>query len=294
LPKRGVAREDCWFYHTVDVPGHGTVVGQWDLRAGVDDYLGQIDFQGKRVLEMGTASGFLCFSMEKRGADVVAFDLAPKADWDIVPLSRCPDLSPLLDHKLALLDRMRNGYWLCHEAFKSRARVVYGTVYDVPASIGPVDVCTFCSILLHLRDPFLALANGLRLTRETVVVSEVLPDFVEAKAPVEPVETKPPFWRRVRRKVGSLVAGHPCQPTFASRLPLLALLPDEHRVDCMDSWWALSPRIVQQFLAILGFEASRVTFHQQPYQGQSCTMFTVVAQRTQPMPRRLDGPFPWF
>ena len=49
---------DCSFYHTMEVPGHGLVTGPWDLRGGVDDYLGKVAFAGQRVLEIGPASGF--------------------------------------------------------------------------------------------------------------------------------------------------------------------------------------------------------------------------------------------
>jgi 2-polyprenyl-3-methyl-5-hydroxy-6-metoxy-1,4-benzoquinol methylase len=69
--------EDCFFYHTIEIPGYGIVEGPWDLRAGLGDYLGNVDLRGKRVLELGTASGFVCFHMERQGADVVAYDLSP-------------------------------------------------------------------------------------------------------------------------------------------------------------------------------------------------------------------------
>lgn len=59
----------------MDIPGYGGVEGEWDLRKGVKEYLGNVDFKGKRVLEIGTASGFLCFYMEGQGAEVVAYDL---------------------------------------------------------------------------------------------------------------------------------------------------------------------------------------------------------------------------
>jgi 2-polyprenyl-3-methyl-5-hydroxy-6-metoxy-1,4-benzoquinol methylase len=76
---------DCIFYHSMDLPEHGTVHGLVDLRGGVDEYLGGVDLHGKRVLEMGTADGFLCFEMERRGADVVAYDLSEAQHWDFVP-----------------------------------------------------------------------------------------------------------------------------------------------------------------------------------------------------------------
>lgn len=289
-PELGLAPEECWFYHTIDIPEYGTMVGQWDLRPGVDDYLGRIDLAGKRVLEFGTASGFLCFNMEQRGADVVALDLAPDAPWDVVPLSRYPDLDHFLQHKRDISARMRNGYWLCHEAFESQARVVYGSVYQVPAAIGPVEVCTFGSILLHLRDPFLALANGLRLTRETVVVTEVLDD-IGGQAPTD-APVKPTFRQRARRKLGLLAGGALVQPV--QPLPLQRLMVDPCDLNNLETWWTFSPAILEQYLAILGFEDTRIATHQQLFQGQQRKLFTIVGRRTQPMPKRLDGPYPWF
>ena len=57
------------------------------LRKTIDDYLGNFDFRGKRVLDVGTATGFLSFEMEKRGAEVVSFDMASRAQWQLVPFS---------------------------------------------------------------------------------------------------------------------------------------------------------------------------------------------------------------
>lgn len=45
--------EDCYFYHTMDIPGHGVVEGEWDLRANISNYLGGCNFQGQRVLDVG-------------------------------------------------------------------------------------------------------------------------------------------------------------------------------------------------------------------------------------------------
>ena len=75
----------CAFYHYMDIPGHGVVEGKWDLRGREDQYLGGVNFKGKRVLELGTASGFLCFYMESKGAEVVARDIGENQEWDVVP-----------------------------------------------------------------------------------------------------------------------------------------------------------------------------------------------------------------
>ncbi len=58
-PKSVENLEDCHFYHTIEIPGFRPVEGEWDLRNRVEDYLGHAEFKGKRVLEIGTASGVL-------------------------------------------------------------------------------------------------------------------------------------------------------------------------------------------------------------------------------------------
>src|SRR5271165_1314532 len=77
--------KDCYFYHRMDIPGLEEVKSSWDLRGCIGPYLGDYDFKGKRVLDVGSASGFLTYSMEKAGAEVVSFDMATGAQWDVVP-----------------------------------------------------------------------------------------------------------------------------------------------------------------------------------------------------------------
>jgi hypothetical protein len=233
---------DCRFYHTMEIPGYGTVEGQWDLRADPAAYLGRVDLRGKRVLEMGTASGFLCFYMESQGADVVAYDLSEKQSWDLVPYARL-DMQKAKVQNKEIIRKLNNGWWLGHRAHQSKARVVYGDVYHVPEEIGPVDVSLFGSILLHVRDPFTALENALRLTRETVIVTDLPPVRLDN----DPRMTfKPQF--------------ETCQPTT--------------------TWWQLSPPVVQGFLGVLGFERTDLTFHTQKYMGKEQKLFTMVGHRT--------------
>lgn len=247
-PRLVVDPADCLFYHTIDVPGYGEFQGQWDLRDGLDEYVGGLDWRGKRVLEIGTASGLLCFHMERRGAEVVAFDLSDSDSWDLVPYAE-GDLEAFAQHRREAIRKMNNGYWLCHRAFGSTANVVYGSLYSVPGEIGPVDVSTFCSVLLHVRDPFLALSSALRLTRQTVVVTDLLP------------ESTP------ERRDGAA-------------LPTMEFVPDGSVGQPRDSWWLLTPAVVQRFLGVLGFGAPRVTYHQHSGILGRRTFFTVVADRT--------------
>lgn len=239
---------ECYFYHTVDLPGYGLIEGEWDLRRGIRNYLGGVDVAGKRVLEIGTSSGFVCFHMERAGADVVAFDLSDAHAIDIVP-NRCDLTRFAADYKLHIR-RLNNAYWLSHRANTSRARMVYGSVYDIPLAIGPVDLSTFGCVLLHLRDPFLALQNAVRLTRETVIVTE-------------------PVW--------------PPEKFAKYATPCMEFLPDPKNTAADVTWWFLSPNVVQRFLAVLGFEDSAVTTSRHVYKGRVVYVFTVVANRTQPL-----------
>lgn len=244
---------DCFFYHTIDVPGHGTVRGDWDLRPGIDKYLGGVDFRGKRVLDVGAANGFLTFSMERKGAEVISYDLAPEYRWDLVPFAGT-DLEAEFARHREHLQKLNNAYWLCHRAFQSKARMVHGTIYTVPEEIGPVDVASLGSILLHVRDPFLALQTVLRLTRETVIIADAVP----------------------RRHVVQWLL----RRFFA---PKMTFLPRAAAGGPNDTWWSLSPAVLREFLGVLGFEDTRISYHTQCFQGSKRLYYTIVGKRTKPM-----------
>ena len=215
-PPDSVDPKDCTFYHRSEIPGVGLVGDQWDLRHCTSDYLGRYDFAGKRVLDVGTASGFLTFEMEKRGATVVSFDMAEGEQWDLVPR---PEDSPeelirLQKAAAAGHRRMVNGYWYTHRALNSKAKVFYGNIYDIPDSLGTFDVVYFGMILGHLRDPFRALYSAGRLSRETVIVTNQMIDTQE---------------------------------------PIARLMPSVSN-DVRRAWWKPSIGCLRQMLALIGFE----------------------------------------
>ena len=98
-PKTITDLDECYFYHTMDIPEYGHVEGEWDLQGHEFEYLGGVNLDGKRVLELGTASGFLCFYMENQGAEVVAYDLSEEQVWDIIPFSGYDSKQIVLDFK---------------------------------------------------------------------------------------------------------------------------------------------------------------------------------------------------
>ena len=85
------------------------------------------------------------------------------------------DTEQIRKDRKAHIDRLNNSYWLAHRVYQSNAKVVYSDVYSLPTELGEFDVATVGSVLLHVRDPFLALQNILRLTKETVIITDILP-----------------------------------------------------------------------------------------------------------------------
>jgi SAM-dependent methyltransferase len=266
-PRAVESLTDCYFYHSMDIPGHGEVTGEWDLRGDEYRYLGGADLAGKRVLELGAASGFLTTYMEQQGADVVAYDLSENHSWDVVPFAGT-DLGNFDTIRRDHLRRINNGFWLNHRAQGLSAKLVHGTVYTVPAEIGQVDVATFASILLHLRDPFLALQTSARLVKDTIIVTDVYPaseyhlvsDYVDAPDPEGDVtRTLPP------ESHGQAKA------TF---------LPQHWDHAYGDTWWHLSPEIIRRYIGVLGFEKTEITYHHAFAGGNRTLLYTVVGHRT--------------
>lgn len=156
---------DCLWYHTFDLPVVGHAQGSWDLRPCIRDYLGRYNFAGKRVLDIGTASGFLSFYCEQTGAsEVVSFDVS-----DQHPMN----LAPGWDANLAAIQKIKNSYWFAHRAFNSKAKLFYGDIYNLPDDLGKFDVAILGSILLHLENPYGALRNASKLA-DTLIVTDAI------------------------------------------------------------------------------------------------------------------------
>jgi hypothetical protein len=236
--------DECSFYHTMDNPN---VTGLWDLRAGVKKYLGHVDFQGKRVLDIGTASGFLAFWIERQGArEVIGFDLSDEFDWDSVPGDSHSDPGEPTKEGMR---KMNNSFWYTRALLGSNAKMVYGTVYDIPEAIGPIDISVFGSLLIHLRDPFFALQNALNLTTETVIIAN-------------------PF------SLGSIPLH-----ILSFIKPVAAFIPSSRNKSVRYGWWSLSPKTVIEFLRLLGFPNTNVIYHTQRYMGKRQFVYTVVGKR---------------
>jgi tRNA (mo5U34)-methyltransferase len=138
------------FYHTVDV-GHGVVIhGHYDHRPVLSAYRFP-DVAGKRVLDVGRASGFFSFVFERMGAaHVTAVDLPPSRAKNIVGLE-----APVCEG-VGRLD-----FFICHALLRSKVEPVWADANGISeANVGAgYDVAFVGSLLVHLADPIGCLAR---------------------------------------------------------------------------------------------------------------------------------------
>jgi O-methyltransferase len=241
-PKTVADLDECFFYHSMDLPRSGAVTGAWDLRVNVDEHLGHTDFDGRRVLEIGPASGYLTFEMERRGARVVSVELAPDAEADILP-GWWVDAAAYKAENRSHGAAVRNSYWLAHEEFGSRAKIHYGNAHLLPDELGRFDIVIISCVLLHVRDPIGLVTECARFADQRMIVADLLYDHLHG--------------------------------------PVMELLPSSENL-VFHTWWRFSPDFFVQLLDTLGFRQTGMMRYEQRLEmaDQMHELFTVTGDRT--------------
>jgi SAM-dependent methyltransferase len=251
MERADLQRSDCDFYHTSTFSDGTIIEGAWDLRGREDSYLGSLALHGRRVLELGPASGHLTDYMEHQGAEVVCLDTGFDVSNDLLPYDGIDVSGPTMKY-MVNIGQVQNAWWYLHRDRGSAAKVVYGSIYDMPRDIGTFDVATFGAILLHLRNPFDALEQAARRTTEAIVVTDVIDPAIVAGS--------------------DAIRFHPTGSKEVSQV-----------------WWSFSPRSIEVMLDTLGFHSLQTTFHTQLHHwghdmsqpAQEVPMFTVVGRKQQ-------------
>ena len=217
---------DFVWYHATELPDGTVLPGVWDLRGHESTYLGGVDLAGKRVLELGPATGYLTFYMERMGAEVVSFEAGLDVPIDTLPVKGQDQPDERMRVMQETIDRNHDGWWYVHRTLGSSARFVQGNIYDMPADLGTFDITVVGAILLHLREPWGALSQAARRTSEAMIVTEPLQDDLD------PPETN-----------------------------IMRFSPSaEHH---LTNWWSIYPGAVVSMLARLGFGQTVTTMHSQ-------------------------------
>jgi SAM-dependent methyltransferase len=245
-PRMVDSLDDCFFYHTMELPDLGVVQGQWDLRGRFDDYLGGVSVAGKSVIDIGTATGFLSFESEQRGASrVLSFDMADARQQRFIPFNDKPyyrDYETFVANHAAEVEKWKNAYWLCHRLLQSGAGVFYGDIFNLPTALGEFDVAIVGAVLEHLNDQITALASIARLTKEKMVIVTPVLETEERLARLEPTADNPGY-------------------DF--------------------TWWRYSIGAYREILKIIGFSIASVTAAQYRWEHADTleTRWTIVAVR---------------
>ena len=146
------------WYHSIDLPGGASTDGYVDHRGQVQLYGLPNDMRGMRALDVATYDGFWAFEMERRGAEVIAIDLESLAQCDFPRRFR--------RHIAGAQKPTGAAFKFAHEVLGSRVDRKIMSVYELsPERVGAFDVVFLSDLLLHLRDPALALENVASVTK---------------------------------------------------------------------------------------------------------------------------------
>jgi tRNA (mo5U34)-methyltransferase len=200
------------WYHTIDLPHGVSTPGFVDHRSQLPSYGLPDTLEGLRCLDVATYDGYWAFEMERRGAaEVVAVDVACWADCDI-PKVILPDV-----RKLGADRPTGAAFVVAHDILESSVQRVICNVYELsPERLGEFDLVMLSDLLLHLRDPQLALESVFSVCRGMTVVADVFNPNLEA-------------------------FGDICLSQFTAQIP-------------SETWWAPNVNTLRQMLTVAGFE----------------------------------------
>ena len=145
-------RKGC--YHSLELKDGTVIAGQIPIAAlkhRIESFPIPEDLAGRRVLDVGAASGWNSFEMERRGAAVMAVDCVRFAEFDAVQRID----GSTVDYRILDVDEL------------------------TPETCGFFDYTLFFGVLYHLRHPLLGLERICAITRETAFVESFVVDPLE-------------------------------------------------------------------------------------------------------------------
>jgi len=201
-----LALEREW-YHTIELAPGVITPGWMDTRALAREVPIPSRLDGLRCLDVATFDGFWAFEMERRGAEeVVAIDVPDPAAWDWPAASE-----QQVVEALAKRHEGGAGFEIARKAVGSSVERVELSVYDLdPERIGQFDFVYLGSLLIHLRDPVLALERVRAVCRGTLLVVDnidLVLSFVSPRRPLAALEGvgRPWWWKLNLAALGRVV-----------------------------------------------------------------------------------------
>lgn len=124
---------------------------------------------GKSALDIGPASGFFAFELERRGAAVSVVELPNWQAHDFGPLY-VPDQDPETAERY-----LHEPFRVAAELLHSKVQRKQMTIYEIsPQSVGAFDLVFCGSLLIHLSDPIRALWRIQQVTKGVAIIATVI------------------------------------------------------------------------------------------------------------------------
>lgn len=291
-PSDNISLNDCEWYHIMEIPGiEGLTNGVYDCRDDIGNILGNLDFQNKKVVNLGPSTGYISFEAERRGASVTSVDLSvdsEERDWTpIVDQNWKEDLKNFMSDER----RRRNAFWYAHKALNSKSKLIITHANNLPKELEMHDIGIIFSVLLHIRDPFLALQRMCSHINEKIVITELggYPKYFYKFLPADMYMALKNMKTGLLQNNLSLINK---LPNFIGKrfknTPSLKFLPQRGRI--ASKWWAFNPETIIAMLGLLGFGNPKIKYHyyKAPRKnGKTVNLwnFTVVAERIIPIER---------
>ena len=185
-----------FWYHTLDLGESLITPGSFDYRSAISEYGLPQSMAGMQALDVGSATGFFSFEMERRGADVTSVELPSLLSWDRFPgvsteqiittirgrlpyhtLQDFDEFIQTASHAAIYIALIDGPFQFCRSVLASRITRRYAEIYDLPRLFGSsrrFDVVMLGDILLHLIDPLRALASAASICAGTLVIAQTI------------------------------------------------------------------------------------------------------------------------
>ncbi len=174
------------WYHTLELAPGVVTQGWFDTRSVAGRVPMPSLLTGRRCLDVGTFDGFWAFEMERRGAsEVVAVDVLDPEAWDW-PAGSTAAVKEALERR----QDGGAGFEIARRALGSSVRRLERSVYDLrEADLGSFEFVYLGSLLVHLRDPVLALERVRAICGGQLLVVDTIDPLLTMRLPRRPAAT---------------------------------------------------------------------------------------------------------